>query len=495
MASPEKTFLDKFKIFPLTCVKVLNIMVFFGFMANYMLRVNLTLAIVAMVTDGNSTAINSTAINATGTDDLSYAPADDRFEWDSYKKNLIHGCFYWGYILTELPGGRMSEVFGPKIVFGVSIGVASFVTLLIPVAAHVLDFYGVIIIRVIVGFMLGVTFPAMQPIASKWIPPKDRTKFVSNMMASSLGAAVTLPICGQLIAAFNWESVFYVTGILGLLWTLAWYFLVFDSPGQHPRITKKEKDYLEASIGASSKQKKAYAVPWKQVLTSPPVWAIVVTHGASVFCFFTFLNQMPTYMNAVLKLDIKKNGLLNSFPYIGKYVMALITAFIADYIRGTGKLSTTATRKIFTTFAVGLPGLLMVAQVYLGDSTFWTVTIFTIALTLNGAVTAGYLGNGLDIAPNFSGTIFGMANTLSSIGGFISSGIVAQITYQNETYDRFRIIFWILAATYIVGSCFYLVFGSGVLQEWNTPKEVAANGHSKKDVELQEKEPLKDTAA
>lgn len=45
----------------------------------------------------------------------------------------------------------------------------------------------------------------------------------------------------------------------------------------------------------------------------------------------------------------------------------------------------------------------MVAQVYLGYSTFWTVSIFTFALTLNGAVTAGYLGNGLDIAPNYSG--------------------------------------------------------------------------------------------
>ena len=52
---------------------------------------------------------------------------------------------------------------------------------------------------------------------------------------------------------------------------------------------------------------------------------------------------------------------------------------------------------------MGLPGLLMIVQVYLGNSTVWTVTIFTIALTLNGAVTGGYLGNGLDIAPNFSG--------------------------------------------------------------------------------------------
>lgn len=484
MSSPEKGFWDKFKIFPLSCVKVLNIMVFFGFMANYMLRVNLSLAIVEMVAPTFGAESNST--NATNMT----ADIPSKFQWDSYQKNLIHGCFFWGYVLTELPGGRMSEVWGPKIVFGVSIFGASLATLLIPLAARFLDFYGVIVLRVIVGFMLGVTFPAMQPIASKWIPPKDRTKFVSNMMASSLGAAVTLPICAYLLSVFPWDSVFYVTGFLGLAWAVSWYFLMYDSPSQHPRITKREREYLEASIGSSSTQRKAYPVPWRQVLRSMPVWAIVVTHGASVFCFFTFLNQMPTYMKSVLHVDIKKNGVLSSFPYIGKYVMALTTAFIADYIRGTGKLSTTATRKIFTTFAVGVPGILMVAQVYFGYSIACTVTFFTIALTLNGAVTAGYLGNGLDIAPNFSGTIFGMANTLSSLGGFLSTFLVGQITYENENYESFRIVFWILAAVYFAGSLMYLVFGTGELQEWNTPRGAQTNGRQQNDTELAEKEPL-----
>lgn len=45
----------------------------------------------------------------------------------------------------------------------------------------------------------------------------------------------------------------------------------------------------------------------------------------------------------------------------------------------------------------------MIAQAYLGGDRVWSIAIFTSALTINGAVTAGYLGNGLDIAPNFSG--------------------------------------------------------------------------------------------
>ena len=73
----------------------------------------------------------------------------------------------------------------------------------------------------------------------------------------------------------------------------------------------------------------------------------------------------------------------------------------------------------------------MILQYFFGYDKIWSVTIFTIALTLNGAVTAGYLGNGLDIAPNFSGTIFGLANTLSSFGGFLSTWIVGVLTFEN----------------------------------------------------------------
>lgn len=108
--------------------------------------------------------------------------------------------------------------------------------------------------------------------------------------------------------------------------------------------------------------------------------------------------------------------------------MAVIASYFADYLRRTEKLTTTQTRKIFTTFAVMLPGFLMILQVFLGWNRTWSVAIFTMQLFLNGAVTAGYLGNGLDIAPNFSGTIFGMANTLSSLGGFLSAYMVGVLT-------------------------------------------------------------------
>ncbi|XP_045451610.1 sialin [Melitaea cinxia] len=466
----------------LTCVQVLNIMVLLGFMLNYALRVNLTIAIVEMIFDdktNHTVAAHPEHIEQT------------RYLWSTKQKNLLLGCFFWGYVLTEVPGGRLAEVIGARLdvfalsstrrVFGYSTLLASVLTLLSPGAAAA-GFGWIVALRVVLGFLLGATWPAILPMASKWIPPMDRSKFMSNMMASSLGAAITMPICGFLIAHFGWESAFYFTGIIGVMWSVAWFAVVYDSPAQHPRISDSERNFLLKVLPLDT-GKQHTSVPWRHLITSPPVWAIVITHGASVFGYFTVVNQLPTYVESILHYSIKQNGLLSSLPYLGKYLCALASSVLADSLRRSGRLSTTAARKLFTGFAVGLPGVMMIAQAFFGHDRIWSIAIFTMALTINGAVTAGYLGNGLDIAPKFSGTIFGIANTLSSFGGWLSTFMVGELTKEHNTYEQWQIVFFILAGTYIFGALTFVLFGSGELQPWNQPKQTEAT-------EKQEEQPL-----
>ncbi|CAH1715815.1 unnamed protein product [Aphis gossypii] len=484
----------------MSCSRILNLMVLVGFMVNYMLRVNFTIAIVDMVpnhkqnvsieqaTNFSISPLNDT--NATVIRTHSSPPGSVKFNWSEYEQNMILGSFFWGYVLTELPGGRLSEMIGARPVFGYSMLLASMVTLLTPMAAKI-SIYCLIFCRVFLGFTLGVTWPAILPLAANWIPPNERSKFMSNMMASTLGAAITLPVCGILISAWGWESAFYITGLVGLAWSALWFNLVFETPAVHPRISEFERNYIETEIAKQSKPgTKPKKLPWIKILTSLPVWAIVITHGASVFGYFTIVNQLPTYMKYLLHYDIKSNGFLSSLPYLGKYVMALFAGIVADRLLNSEKISKTMTRKIFTFIGVFTPGLLMILQVYLGDNQVWSVIIFTIALTMNGAVTGGYLGNGLDIAPNFSGTIFGMANTLSSFGGSLSSYIVGKLTNNNQTFEQWCIVFWILAATYMCGAMVFLIFGTAKTLSWNSgPNAEESNGVHTNEMEAMK--PLK----
>lgn len=63
------------------------------------------------------------------------------------------GSFFWGYICTELPGGRLAEIIGTRRVFGYSMLVSSFITLLTPLAAT-FGYTAIAVSRGILGFML-----------------------------------------------------------------------------------------------------------------------------------------------------------------------------------------------------------------------------------------------------------------------------------------------------------------------------------------------------
>ncbi|KAH9634253.1 hypothetical protein HF086_011513 [Spodoptera exigua] len=158
-------------------------MVLLGFMLNYALRVNLTIAIVEMIYDDNDN--HTAALNITfGPHNVTEHPEhieQTRYHWDTKQKNHLLGCFFWGYVLTELPGGRLAEIIGARRVFGYSTLLASILTLLTPGSAA-LGFGWIVAVRVLLGFLLGATWPAILPMASKWIPPMDRSKFMSNMM-------------------------------------------------------------------------------------------------------------------------------------------------------------------------------------------------------------------------------------------------------------------------------------------------------------------------
>ena len=44
--------------------------------------------------------------------------------------------------------------------------------------------------------------------------------------------------------------LFSLAGIFGILWFLVWTVLAFNSPADHPRISDKERDYIESSLAA-----------------------------------------------------------------------------------------------------------------------------------------------------------------------------------------------------------------------------------------------------
>lgn len=70
------------------------------------------------------------------------------------------GAYFWGYMLTQIPGGIAADWFGGRLVIGISLALSAIVTMLIPIAAN-LSFWAVFILRFTIG-VLGVRLIALD---------------------------------------------------------------------------------------------------------------------------------------------------------------------------------------------------------------------------------------------------------------------------------------------------------------------------------------------
>lgn len=175
---------------------------------------------------------------------------------------------------------------------------------------------------------------------------------------------------GLLAKAWGWESVFYVMGVLSLIWTVLWPILTQDSPDKQPFISAEERVMITSSLGtgdAHQKTKVKGPVPWMKVMTSLPFLAILVAHTCSNFGWYLFLIDLPFYMKEVLHFDLNYIGVATSVPFLTMWIFSMIISTTLDMQRKKGKITTTTARKIATLFASVVPMICLIILCIIGS--------------------------------------------------------------------------------------------------------------------------------
>uniref|UniRef100_A0A8V0XBP6 Sialin n=1 Tax=Gallus gallus TaxID=9031 RepID=A0A8V0XBP6_CHICK len=379
----------------------LALLAFFGFFLLYALRVNLSVALVDMVEPNTSLAKNTTSNvcpEHSSTINVPRNTTGKKYSWDADTQGWILGSFFYGYIITQIPGGYLASKIGGKLLLGFGIFGTSVFTLLTPLAADLGVGY-LIAVRALEGLGEGVTFPAMHSMWSSWAPPLERSKLLSISYAGAqLGTVVSLPLSGLICYYMNWVYVFYIFGALGVLWFFFWMWLVSDKPETHKSISRIEREYILSSLKDQLSTQKS--VPWRPILESLPLWAIVVAHFSYNWTFYTLLTLLPTYMKEILRFDAQENGFLSALPYFGCWLCIILSGQIADHLREKQNFSTVCVRKCFTLIGMIGPAVFLVAAGFIGCNYELAVAFVTISTTLGGFCTSGYSINHLDIAPS-----------------------------------------------------------------------------------------------
>ncbi|KAM4772109.1 sialin [Rhinophrynus dorsalis] len=460
---------------PLCCSARYNlaVMALLGFFMLYALRVNLSVALVDMVNSSSSSQENTSANicpDHTVSPKVFHNSTGRKYDWLPDTQGWILGSFFYGYILTQIPGGYVAGKIGGKLLLGFGILGTAIFTLLTPLAADLGAGY-LIAVRALEGLGEGVTFPAMHAMWSCWAPPLERSRLLSLSYAGAqLGTVVSLPLSGLICYYIDWIYVFYIFGALGVVWFITWLFIVSDNPESHSTISDSEKEYILSSLkNQLSKQK---SVPCCAMLKSLPLWAIIVAHFSYNWTFYTLLTLLPTYMKEILRFNSQENGFLSAIPYFGCWVCMILTGLLADYMRERLNISTVVVRKIFNTVGMLGPAVFLLAAGYTGCNYIMAVVFLTLSTTLGGFSISGYSINHLDIAPSFAGLLLGITNTFATIPGMVGPVIAKSLTPDN-TVEQWQIVFYIAAAINVFGAIFFAIFASGTVQDWavNSNKE------------------------
>ncbi|KAK4321035.1 hypothetical protein Pmani_008143 [Petrolisthes manimaculis] len=103
----------------------------------------------------------------------------------------------------------------------------------------------------------------------------------------------------------GWAAAFYIPGCVALIWCLMWFSAMHSKPAHHPRISKDELQYIENAIRSSGTSSKGPPrIPWKNIATSLPVWAIIICDMGNTWGISLMSKQLPTFMKNILGFNI-----------------------------------------------------------------------------------------------------------------------------------------------------------------------------------------------
>ncbi|CAG5127236.1 unnamed protein product [Candidula unifasciata] len=317
----------------------------------------------------------------------------------------------------------------------------------------------------------------MFVIWSRWAPPLERQKLLSLCFSGSvLGIVLTYPTVGILCDLYDdgWKYAFYLSGIVTIIWCVLWYYFVYDTPSQHPRISKLEKMYIRHCLKKDIPQEEAHTTPWIAILSSPAVWAYVIGHTAVGFHFVCLIALAPRYLQDVHYFSNLTAAGIVAITYIGFFASCNLSAAVYDKIVARKICSGSVARKTGSSIGLLVPAVLLIFAGFLNcnHSTQAVVILAAINTVAGIQFGAGYLMNVYEIAPQHAGVIFGFASTITSLSAMAPLTLIAKLT-TSRLRSGWQITFLVLSAVFVLSSVMFILIGSGELQKWaKTPEDI-----------------------
>lgn len=356
---------------------------------------------------------------------------------------LAFSGFTLGYTIMNLPSGFLIQRFSYRVILTVGLLLWSLATFMTGMAA---GFVSLLIIRIIFGMFEGPVPPGLPHTVNKWMLPREKGFAVAlYCVAIPFGVVIGNALSGYLLSVFGWRWVFYIFGFVGIL-AAAWcWWIVRDTPREHPSVSAEELKLIESHYVQSKVSAKGSSL--SQLIKDPWVWVMCLGWFFFAIAFWATLNWFPAYLVLARNTSILKSGYLASMPWALGVVGLLVLGKLSDKI-GRGEKSN----------IIGISQVIAAPCIVLGvmtPSLEMCIVFFSIALFFIIPFIALFSTIPVNIYPlEDVAKVVGLTVAFSSAGGILAPSLMGYIV---DVTKSFVIAYNICAASTLISGIMCLV--------------------------------------
>uniref|UniRef100_A0A803LH15 Major facilitator superfamily (MFS) profile domain-containing protein n=1 Tax=Chenopodium quinoa TaxID=63459 RepID=A0A803LH15_CHEQI len=337
-------------------------------------------------------------------------PMSHQFGWNSSVAGLVQSSFFWGYALSQLPGGWLAKIYGGRQVLAFGVLTWSLATAFIPVLAGYMP--GLVLSRILVGIGEGVSPSAATDLIARSIPVEERSRAVAFV--------------------FGGLSVGSVAGFLGFQYIEGGETKSAASTIPSVESTSNKKSWLDSLEEQNSSLKD---VPWKAFFRSPAIWAMIYAHFCGSWGHYTCLSWLPTYFSEELNLNLTEAAGVAVLPPLASVITTNLAAQFADNLISRG-VETTTVRKICQAISFLSPAFCMtLSSLDLGLPPWEVVGLLTGGLALSSFALSGLYCTHQDISREYASVLLGITNTVGAVPGIVGVALTGYLLDSTHSWS------------------------------------------------------------
>jgi ACS family hexuronate transporter-like MFS transporter len=395
--------------------------------------------------------------------------AEGGYGWSNSDYGTVTGFFTLFYAGTTIFAGLIIDKIGTKLGLALSLITWSIFGILNAFAG------ASVAINTIVRSLFAVgeagNFPASIKTVAEWFPKKERALatglFNSGSSIGTMVAALFVPWCLLYFGLIQGAKMSYIlTGAFGFIWLIFW-FLLYDTPAKHKKLTKEEFDYIHSddvvAVHAAASEDIAVEEPkvkWSKLFRFPQTWAFFIGKFLTDGVWYFLLFWLPDYLHKQFGMSTEELKWPTFIIYGISILGNLFGGSLPLYFINKFKMVVYKARmRAMLIIALAPISLLSIQYLSSHKETFgdyastWVICILCIGAAAHQAWSSNLFTTVSDFFPKKAiASVIGIGSLGGGVGGFLVQKAVGKLTdhYADAPHIAYTFVFAFCAFAYIV---------------------------------------------